>query len=104
MEIALITIPTLLPLPYSKEIKSTILEDDFIEEMEEISSKQSFWVQKMNDVIDQFKTDNHTETVLKRLTSSVAASNSCNPARTATKGLSNMTFAPSPFIDVSLLG
>ena len=58
----------------------------------------------MNDVIDLFETDNHTETVLKRLISSVPPSNSRDPARAATKGIRNMTFALNPFADVSLLG
>jgi hypothetical protein len=104
MEIALIAIPTLALLPYGKEIKSSILDDDFIEEMQGILSNHGFWVQTMNNVIDQFETDNHTETVLKRLISSVPPSNSCDPACAATKGIRNMTFASNPFADVSLLG
>jgi hypothetical protein len=42
MEIALITIPTLAPLPYRKEMKSAILDDGFIEEMKSISNEQVF--------------------------------------------------------------
>jgi hypothetical protein len=104
MEIALIVIPTLALLPYGKEIKSTILDDDFIEEMQRILSEHGFWVQMMNNVINQFETNNHTEMVLKRLISSVPPSNSCNQARAATKGIRKMAFASNPFADVPLLG
>jgi hypothetical protein len=58
----------------------------------------------MSEIIDQFEVDNHTETVLKRMTSSVPVSTSRDLARAATKGLRGMTFALSPFVDVSLLG
>ena len=43
MEIALIGIPTLAPLPYGIEIKSDITDDDFIEEMKGISDAHGFW-------------------------------------------------------------
>jgi hypothetical protein len=104
MEIALIAIPTLAPLPYKKEMKSAILDDGFIEEMKGISNKHGFWAQTMSDVINQFKVDNHTKTVLKRMTSSVPVSTSCDLARAVTKGLRGMPFALSPFVDASLLG
>jgi hypothetical protein len=42
MEIALIPIPTLAPLPYGKEIKSVILDDGFIKEMKGISKEHVF--------------------------------------------------------------
>jgi hypothetical protein len=104
MEIALIAIPTLAPLPYGKEMKSATLDDGFIEEMKGISNKHGFWAQTMSDVTNQFKVDNHTETVLKRMTSSVPVSTSRDLARAATKGLRGMIFASSPFVNVSLLG
>jgi hypothetical protein len=104
MEIALIPVPTLALLPYGIEIKSVIIDDDFIEEMKGISDAHGFWAQTMSDVIDQFKVDNHTETVLKRMISSVPTSTSCDPARAVTKNLRSMTFTSSPFVDVSLLG
>jgi hypothetical protein len=104
MEIALIAFPTLAPLPYGKEMKSAILDEGFILEMKGISKEHGFWAQTMSNNIDQFKVDNHTETVLKRMTSSVPVSPSCDLARAATKGLRGMTFASSPFVDASLLG
>jgi hypothetical protein len=43
MEIALIAIPTLAPIPYgTKEIKSTTLDDNFIEEIKAILSEHGF--------------------------------------------------------------
>jgi hypothetical protein len=39
-EISLIAIPTLVPLSYGKKIENTIFDDDFVEEMQQISSKQ----------------------------------------------------------------
>ncbi len=58
----------------------------------------------MSDIINQFKVDNHTKTILKRMTSSVPVSISPDLARAMTKGLRGMTFASSPFVDASLLG
>ncbi len=104
MEIALIAIPTLAPIPYgTKEIKSTTLDDKFIEEMKAILSEHGFWAQTMSDVINQHEINNHTEMVLKRMIESVPASSSRDPARAATNGLRGMTFASSPFVDPSLL-
>ncbi len=104
MEIALIAIPTIVPLPYGMEITSTMSDDDFIDEMKGISNAHGFWAQTMADIINQFEVDNHTEKVLKRIISSPVISTSCDPARAATKGLRNMTFTSSPFPDTSLLG
>jgi hypothetical protein len=79
MEIALIAIPPLAPIPYgTKEIKSTTLDDNFIEEMKAISSEHGFWAQTMSDVVNQHEIDNHTEMVLKRMIESVPASSSCD--------------------------
>ena len=103
MEIALIAIPTIALIPFGKEITSSTLDDNFIDEMKTISSAHEFWARTMIDAIDQHELDNHTETVLKRMIDSVPASSSCDPARAATKGLRGMTFASSPFVDPSLL-
>ncbi len=104
MEIALIAIPTIVPLPFGMEITSTMPDDDFIDKMKGISNAHGFWAQTMADVIDQFEVDNQTKKVLKRIISSLVISTSCDPARAATKGLRNMTFTSTPFPDASLLG
>jgi hypothetical protein len=103
MEIALVAIPTLAPIPYGKEIKSTTLDKNFIEEMQAISSAHGFWAQTMSDVVDQHEVNNHTETVLKRMIESLPPSSSHDPARAATKGLRGMTFVSNPYVDLSLL-
>jgi hypothetical protein len=76
MEIALIAIPTIAPLPFGKEISSTVSDDDFLEEMKSILDVHGFWAQTMTDVIDQFEVDNHTKKVLKRIISSSVISTS----------------------------
>ena len=103
MEIALVAILILVPIPYGKEIKSTTLDKNFIEEMQAISSAHGFWAQTMSDVVDQHEVDNHTETVLKRMIESLPPSSSRDPARAATKGLRGMTFISNPTVDLSLL-
>ena len=103
IEIALVAIPTFAPIPYGVEIKSTMLDENFFEEMKAISSAHGFWAQTMNDVVEQHEVDNHTETVLKRITSSVPVSSSRDQARAATKGLREMIFASCPYVDLSLL-
>jgi hypothetical protein len=104
MEIAIIAILTIIPLPFGMEITSTMLDDDFIDEMKGISNAHGFWAQTMADVIDQFEVNNQTEKVLKRIISSPVISTSGDLARAATKGLRNMTFTSTPFPDASLLG
>ncbi len=42
-ELALIVIPTMAPLPYGTDIKSTELDDDFIDEMKKLSPEHEFW-------------------------------------------------------------
>ena len=103
MEIALVAIPTIAPIPFGKEITSTTLNDNFIDEMKAISVELGFWAQTMSDAIDQHELDNHTETVMKRMIDTVPASTSRDPARAATKGLRGMTFASTPYVDPSLL-
>ena len=103
MEIALVAIPTLAPIPYGKEIKSTTFNENFIEEMKAISSVHGFWAQTMSNVVDQHEVNNPTETVLKRMIESHPPSSSRDPARAATKGLRGMTFVSNPYVDLSLL-
>jgi hypothetical protein len=104
MEIALIEIPTIVPLPFGMEITSTMLDNDFIDKMKGILNAHGFWAQTMANVIDQFEVNNQTKKVLKRIISSPIISTSRDPARAATKGLRNMAFTSTPFLDASLLG
>ncbi len=52
-ELALIVIPTMAPLPYGTDIKSTELDDDFIEEMKKLSPEHGFLAKMMVDAYDQ---------------------------------------------------
>jgi hypothetical protein len=56
-KILLIAIPTLIPLPYGREIESTTFDDDFAKEMQKISSKHGFWAKTKSNVINQVETD-----------------------------------------------
>ena len=103
MEIALVAIPTLAPIPYGKEITSLTLDENFVAEMSTISKEHGLWAQTMRDVVEHPEVDTHTETVLKRIIESVPASSSRDQARAATKGLRGMILASSPFVDPSLL-
>ncbi len=47
---ALIVIPTLALLPFGKVIESTMLDDDFINEMMKLSPEHGFWEKMMADV------------------------------------------------------
>ena len=96
VEIALIATPNIVPIPFGKEINTTIFDDDFTDEMKSISDGHSFWAQMMVNMIDQFETDNHTEKVFKRLISSTIVSSSCDPACATTKSIRGMTFTSSP--------
>jgi hypothetical protein len=75
----------------------------FINKMRAISIELGFWAQTMIDAANQHTLNNHMDTVLKRMIKSVPASSSCDPARATTKGLRNMTFVSSPFVDPLLL-
>ncbi len=103
-KISLIAIPTLIPLPYGKDIESTTFNNNFAEEMKNISSEHGFWAKSMADIIHQVETENHTEKVFNRIISSTAPSRARNPACAITKSLRTMTFVPSPFIETSHVG
>ena len=65
-EITLIVIPTVAPLPYVADIKSTILNDNFIKEMQAISPEHGFWAKMMADAHEQYSTDFDTSTIVKK--------------------------------------
>jgi hypothetical protein len=67
-EIALIIIPTLALLPYGTDIKSTVLDDDFIEEMQQLSIEYRFWAKMMVNAHEQYASDFDTSLVIKNLT------------------------------------
>jgi hypothetical protein len=52
-DITLIVISIVAPIHYGKDIKSTIFDDDFIEEMQMISVEHGFWAKTMVDAHEQ---------------------------------------------------
>jgi hypothetical protein len=99
----LIAIPTLVPLPYGKEIESTTFNDDFAEEIQNISSEHIFGQRAWPMSSTKLNQEPHRES-FNKIISSTAPSRTRDPACAATKGLRTMTFIPSPFIETSLVG
>jgi hypothetical protein len=98
-KISLIPIPTLVPLPYGKEIESTTFSNGFAKDQ----ASMVFWAKSMANIINQVETKNHTEKVFNKIISSTALSRARDPAFAATKGLRTMTFVSSPFIETSIV-
>jgi hypothetical protein len=100
----LIAIPTFVPLPYGKEIEITTFDNDFVKEMQKISSKHGFWVKTTSDVINQVEADSHSEIVINNVISPTAPSSSRDPACATIKGLRTMTFVTNQFVQLSFNG
>ncbi len=103
-KIAIIANPTLVPLPFGKEIESPIFDNDFAKEMQKISSEHGFWAKTMSNVLKQKETENDTNTTMGRVMSSRASSRQCDPACTVTKEIHELTIATSgPFVETSVI-
>jgi hypothetical protein len=63
-DIALIVIPTLALLPYGMDIKSTVLDNDFIKEMQQLPIKNGFWAKMMVNAHEQYASDFDTSSVI----------------------------------------
>ena len=103
--LALIVLPTLAPLPVGKEIKSTMLNDDFVDEMEKISVKHRFWAKMMVDAFAQEDSDHDTLPIITNLNNSKAALRGHDPCCTATKGFRDASPLNSgPFVKPTCMG
>jgi hypothetical protein len=103
-EITLIVIPTVAPLPYGTDIKSTILDDNFIKEMHAISPEHGFWAKMMADAHEQYATDFDTSAIVKNLSAKPSSARR-DPCRAATKGFRDATHTTSgPIVDTSRPG
>ena len=103
-EITLIVIPTVAPLPFGTDIKSTVLDDDFIEEMQKISAAHGFWAKMMVDAHEQYASDFDNSDVVKNLSAATSSARR-DPCHAATKGFREATFALSgPIVDTSRPG
>jgi hypothetical protein len=93
-EFALIVIPTMAPLPYGTDIKSTELDDDFIDEMKKLSPEHEFWAKMMVDALEQYASDYNTSQVIKNLFATTSSTRR-DPCNAASKGFKAATFALS---------
>ncbi len=104
-KIALVIVPTLAPLPFGTDIKSTILDDDFIDEMKNNSAEHGFWAKMMADAHEQYASDFDNSSVIKNLTTANVTSARHDPCRAATKGFRDAMLAISgPIADTSCPG
>ncbi len=85
-DIALIVLPTLAPLPFGRDIESTMLNNDFIKEMAKITVKHGFWAKMMVDAFEQEDTKFDTLSIFNNLNMSKAVSKGRDPFCAATKG------------------
>jgi hypothetical protein len=104
-DIALIALPTLIPIPFGTYVESTIFDDAFMEEMNKISAEHGFWAKVMSDVFEQALLKEDSVTIAERLMSSKTSSKARNPTRAVTRGIRGATVASlGPFIETSQAG
>jgi hypothetical protein len=65
--LALVVLPTLAPIPFGKEIKSTMLDNDFLKKMIKISPENGFWAKMMVDAFVQEDSDHDTLPIVRPL-------------------------------------
>jgi hypothetical protein len=105
MDIALIALPTLVPIPFGINFQLHTFDDAITDEMCKISTKHGFWAKTMVDAIEQVKLNEDSTTIAERLISSIISSRARNHTRAATKGIREAKIATSgPFIKSSLAG
>jgi hypothetical protein len=103
--LALVVLPTLAPLPFGKEIKSTMLENNFLNKMMKISPDHGFWAKMMVNAFAQEDSDHDTLPIITNLNNSKATSKGRHPCHAATKGFRNAWPSNSgPAIDPSCVG
>jgi hypothetical protein len=105
MDISLIALPTLVPIPFGIDLQSHIIDNAFTEGMRKVSSEHGFWAKILVDVIKQTELNNDSRTIAERLISSRLTSRARDHTRAATKGIREAKIATSgPFIKPSLAG
>ncbi len=98
-------LPTLAPVPFGTEIKSTTLDDDFVKEMARISPEHRIWAKMMVDACTQEDSNHDTMDVVTNLYKSKAASKGCNPCHAASKGFRDAwPSSLGPFVEPSRAG
>jgi hypothetical protein len=66
-KIALVIIPTLAPLPLGTDIKSAVIDNNFINEMQKNSAEHGFWAKIMTDAHKQYVSDFDNSSVIKKI-------------------------------------
>ena len=90
------------PLSYGTDIKSTELDDDFVDEMNKLSPEHGFWAKMMVDAHEQYSSDFDASQVVKNLLATAASSTRRDPCNAATKGFRDATFTGSgPIVTAS---
>jgi hypothetical protein len=102
--LALVVIPTLALFPFGKEIESTMLDDDFIKEMTNISPEHGFWAKMMADAFIQEDSDHDTTPIITNLNNSKASSRGRDPCCAATKNFRDAWPSSGPAVDPSHVG
>ena len=82
------------PLPYGTDIKSTELDDEFIDEMQKLSPEHGFWAKMMVDAHEQYASDYDTSQVVKNLSASTSSTRR-DPCNAVSKGFREATIALS---------
>ena len=110
-DLSLVALPNVAPMPYGFDIKSSELDEDFINEMEKISVNHGFWARQMYNAFDQHDKDNGTEQVVENLTNLIkdepvkGKRKMASAKSSATKNFSTVYRATSgPIVDVSQAG
>jgi hypothetical protein len=104
-DIALVILPTLAPLPFGRDIESTMLDDDFVEGMAKITVEHGFWAKMMVDTFEQEDTTFDTLPIVNNLNVSKAASKGHDSCRAATIGFQDAWPSnSSPSINTSCIG
>ncbi len=104
-EIALVILPTLAPLPFGTDINSTVLNEDFINEMQKISDEHGLWARMVVYAYKQHELNFETTSIVRNLMASSASSKSHDHCQESTKGFQNATLTASgPITKTSLPG
>jgi hypothetical protein len=104
-DIALIALPTLIPIPFGTDVESTTFDEAFMEEMTKILAEHGFWAKTMSNIFKQALLNEDSLTIAERLMSSKASSKLCGPTCAATKGIREATVTSSgPVIKTSQAG
>ncbi len=105
MDISLIALPTLVPIPFGIDFQSHTIDDAFADKMCKISVEHGFWAKILVNVIEQTELNDDSRTIAERLISSRVFSRARDHTRAATKGIRDAKIAASgPFIESSLAG